>query len=236
MKYLLEDKTDDPLSWLFRCSLPEQVQQSMEYANGNGNLVRLAEKLLEAGEEVIVIMDTVPANASIRDIYISLRRLSRMYEYRLVVWNILCAEYYFIRAFAANRGLKAFARHTDFEIVDGVLPYKASKLIETEEDRAFTKTFEKFCKLYVMKNGGECVYPQKIFMEADCSCGEGCAEMSLQEKSDAYREAYAFSFADAHPTERAWHIHRALLQITNAAIERYNQAGYLKIKPYPEIR
>ncbi len=236
MRYLFEDKADDSLSKLFRYSLPESVQHFIMYANGNGNFQRKAEELLQLGEIVIVILDTIPANKSIRDIYISLRRLSRQYDYHLVVWNILCAEYYFIRSFGGNRNLRAFEHDMDFEIVEGVLPYKDSMLIQTEEDRAFTKTFEKFCKLYVMKNGGECVYPENFFFEDDCQCTTNCLRMSLHEKSDAYRESYDFSLDCLEALDEAWHIHRQLLRITNEAIERYNQAGYLRIKAYPPIR
>ncbi len=235
MKYLFEDKADDPLSKLFRYSLPETVQRLLVYADGNGNLVRKAEELLQEGETVIVVLDTVPANKSIRDIYISLRRLSRVYDYRLVVWNVLCAEYYFIRSFGRNKMLKAFVKDTDFEIVAGVLPYKESRLIETEEDRAFTKTFEKFCKLYVMKNGGACVYPEDFFFVEDCHAMD-CLPLSLREKSDAYRGAYEISLRDVDSWDNTWHIHRKLLKIINEAIERYNEAGYLKIKQYPEIK
>lgn len=91
MIILMEDKEDDVLSLLFRYSLAEEMTKNIRYSNGNGNLVRIAEKLLKDGETVLVLLDTVPANKSIRDIYISLRRLSREYNFRLVVWNIICA-------------------------------------------------------------------------------------------------------------------------------------------------
>ena len=99
MKYLFEDKAEDHLSRLFRYSLPDKTKRLLEYANGNGNLVNKAEQLLHAGEMVVVVLDTLPANKSIRDIYVALRRLSRQNDYRLIVWNILCAEYYFIKCF-----------------------------------------------------------------------------------------------------------------------------------------
>ena len=91
MIYLFEDKEDDTLSLLFRRTLPEQVLKAVEYVNGNGNLVNRSRELIAAGERVLVILDTVPANKSIRDIYITLRKISRDNEYRLIVWNIVCA-------------------------------------------------------------------------------------------------------------------------------------------------
>lgn len=236
MKYLFEDKADDYLSRLFRYSLPEKLHCLLEYSDGNGNLVKKSEELLKAGETVVVILDTIPANKAIRDIYISLRRLSRQYGYRLIVWNILCAEYYFISCFGKDRSLRVFESDRDFDMVANVKPYKESILIQTEEDRAFSKTFEKFCKLYIMKNGGECVYPKNIFFEDDCECGPECARKSLIAKSDEYRNAYGFPLETEKNEEVLWNVHRKLLQITNKAIEVYNTAGYLNIKTYPEIK
>lgn len=80
MIYLFEDKLEDSLSKLFRYSLPDSVKDSIEYSDGNGNLVKRAEELLNQHETVVVILDTVPANKSIRDIYIALRRLSRQHD------------------------------------------------------------------------------------------------------------------------------------------------------------
>lgn len=235
MKYLFEDKEDDNLSVLFRQSLPENLQKMIEYSNGNGYLVSKSEELLKTGEMVVVILDTVPANKSIRDIYISLRRLSKQYEYRLAVWNIICAEYYFIKCFGKSSDLSAFENDIDFEIVVDVLPYKGSKIIQTEDDKAFTKTFEKFCKLYIMKNGGQCIYPESYFFENDCICDTECIKETLVNKSEAYRKAYGFLFIENDDIDVIWNIHRQLLQITNRAIEKYNQAGYLNVKAYPAI-
>ena len=236
MKYLFEDKENDSLSKLFRCSLPEHLQEMILYSDGNGNLVREAEKLLKVGETVVVVLDTIPANKSIRDIYISLRRLSRQYKYRLIVWNIICAEYYFIDCFGRNNNLRAFENDIDFEIAVNVQPYKESKLIQTEDDKAFTKTFEKFCKLYIMKNGGQCIYPKSYFFEDDYKCDTECVRESLNDKAEEYRKAYGFSLYRENDVDAMWNIHRQLLQIANDIIEKYNKAGYLNIKPYPEIR
>ncbi len=236
MRYLFEDKADDYLSKLFRYSLPEGCQNLLEYANGNGNLVKKSEDMLKSGEIVVVILDTVPANKSIRDIYISLRRLSKLYEYRLIVWNIICAEYYFIDCFGKDNHLKAFRSNVDFDVVSEVKPYKNSILIQSEDDKAFSKTFEKFCKLYIMKNGGECIYPETTFYDSDCECDTECIPTLLADKSNAYRSSYGFAVDVKMDTETLWEIHRRLLKNVNGMIDRYNSAGYLQINPYPEIK
>lgn len=157
MKFLFEDKKDDALSILLRESLPKEIQERIEYANGNGNLIKKAQELLQSGGEVLVLLDTVPSNKSIRDIYVSLRRLSRQNEYRLIVWNIICTEFYFIKAFGSMNQVKAFADAKDLEVVLERKPFAGASIIQTEEDRIFTKNFEKFCKLYILKNGADCV-------------------------------------------------------------------------------
>ena len=59
MIYLFEDKLEDSLSRLFRYSLPDSVKDSIEYSDGNGNLVKRAEELLNQHETVVVILDMV---------------------------------------------------------------------------------------------------------------------------------------------------------------------------------
>lgn len=235
MKILFEDKKDDVLSRLFRKSLPKEIQERIEYANGNGNLIRKAQELLRSGGAVLVILDTVPSNKSIRDIYVSLRRLSRQNEYRLIVWNVVCAEYYFIKAFGSMNQVKAFLDTKDLEIVLERKPFGAASIIQTEEDRIFSKNFEKFCKLYILKNGADCVNQSEIFFTKDCICQDGCERLSLIEKSTMYRAAYQVLFEVSSP-EMLWTTHRKLLEEANQMIQLYNSAGHLKINTYPIIQ
>lgn len=235
MKNLFEDKKDDTLSRLFRESLPKEIQERIEYANGNGNLIKKAQELLQSGGDVLVILDTVPSNKSIRDIYVSLRRLSRQNEYRLIVWNIICAEYYFIKAFGSMNQVKAFLDTKDLEIVLERKPFGGASIIQTEEDRIFTKNFEKFCKLYILKNGADCVNQSELFFAKDCICQDGCESLSLIEKSTMYRAAYQVSVEEASFGE-LWETHRKLLEETNQMILLFNSAGYLKINTYPVIQ
>lgn len=235
MKILFEDKKDDVLSKLFCESLPHEILEQIEYANGNGNLVKKAQELLQNGEEVLVILDTVPSNKSIRDIYVSLRRISRQSEYRLIVWNIICAEYYFIKAFGKMDKVKAFSNTKDLELVLERRPFGGASIIQTEEDHIFTKNFEKFCKLYILKNGADCVNQSGIFFIKDCICRDECDILPLIEKSTLYREAYQVVFGESS-FEKLWEVHRKLLEEANEMILLYNSAGYLKINTYPVIR
>lgn len=235
MKILFEDKKDDVLSELFRESLPKKIQERIEYANGNGNLIRKAQELLQSGGDVLVILDTVPSNKSIRDIYVSLRRLSRQNEYRLIVWNIVCAEYYFIKAFGSMNQVKAFLDTKDIEVVLERKPFGGAAIIQTEEDRIFTKNFEKFCKLYILKNGADCVNQSGLFFAKDCICQNGCESLTLIEKSTMYRGAYQVLF-EVSSSEMLWATQRKLLEEANQMIQLYNSADYLKINTYPVIQ
>jgi hypothetical protein len=205
------------------------------YSNGNGKLVEKATELLNQNDTIIVLLDTVPANKSIRDVYVALRRLSRQNDFRVIVWNIICAEYYFIKTFGNKHDLMAFTNNTDFDIVRDKLSYKESVLITTEEDKAFTKTFEKFCKLYIMKNGGKCINKTKTFFTDDCSDNELCINLTLDEKSEMYKNEYD-CFKERLSVEKAWNIHKHLLSEANMMIDKYNRHGYKKIQPYPSIK
>ena len=235
MIFLFEDKEDDTLSCLLRRAFDTTSTQFI-YANGNGRLVEKATELLKKEDRIIVLLDTVPANKSIRDVYVSLRRLSRQNDYRIIVWNIVCAEYYFIKAFGEVEELKAFESNTDIDIIKSKRSYLESALIVTEEDKAFTKTFEKFCKLYILKNGGECVNKSKIFFFEDCVQNESCRNLSIEEKSEMYKREYKCFETDECSVEEAWKIHDKLLAEANQMIEKYNCLGYKEILLYPSIK
>ena len=235
MIFLFEDKEEDTLSCLLRRSFDTSILKFV-YANGNGRLVEMATKLLREEDIIIVLLDTIPANKSIRDIYMSLRHLSKQNNFRVIVWNIVCAEYYFIKAFGEIDKLKVFESKTDIDIIKSKGSYLDSRLIVTDEDRAFTKTFEKFCKLYILKNGGACVNLTKVFYQNDCVENEICKNMSVYEKSLIYKKEYECFDIDDYSVEKAWQVHDKLLIEANKMIEKYNNLGYKKILPYPSIK
>jgi hypothetical protein len=81
---LFEDKRDDLLSRLFRKAYPDSISEKFEYANGNGNFVVLARKILETSQEnVYVLLDSPPCNPSVNEVYMNLAKLSREFDKRL---------------------------------------------------------------------------------------------------------------------------------------------------------
>ena len=235
MIFLFEDKEEDTLSCLLRKAF-DKTHIKFAYANGNGRLVEKATELLTKEDVIIILLDTVPANKSIRDVYLSLRRLSRQNDFRIIVWNIVCAEYYFIKAFGESEGINAFKNSEDISIIKNKDSYMGSTLLTTEEDRIFTKTFEKFCKLYILKNGNKCVNQSKQFFVEDCRGKKECINLTLEEKSEMYKREYQCFNENNCEVEAAWKIHIELLKDANEMIEKYNQLGYKEIMPYPIIR
>ena len=236
MIFLFEDKEDDQLSCLWRKSFYNNDIR-LVYANGNGRLVEKAEELLKENDTIIVLLDTVPANKSIRDIYVALRRLSRKNEFRIIVWNIVCAEYYFIKAFAEQKDLRAFSSTIDISIIRNKESYQEGNLIIDDADKAFTKTFEKFCKLFILKNGGECINVSKAFFCENCSDNAVCRELSIDVKSFMYRREYGIYEMENITVEKAWEFHNKFLMEANNMIETYNKSGkYLEVRLYPVIK
>lgn len=238
MIYLFEDKREDKLSQLYLNSLPDNIKKNVQYAQGNGCLLNKAKELLLTGEKVIVFLDTVPENKYIRDIYINLSKLSRENDYRLIVWNIVCAEFYFIKAYAQRNDLQAFIHKDDLDIVLLKKPYKEAKIIANNDNIIFKKSFEKFCKLFVLKNGGACVKENGLFFKDDCNDNLECSKLSLQEKSLEYRSAYEFLLRFDYTDDELWVIHRSLIDAANAMIKTFNEAGpeYKVIRKYEYIK
>lgn len=67
---------------------------------GAGNLVLRVEKVLESEnlEDIYVFMDAVADNRETAGVYQKLRYLSMRNDYRIVVFPLVCSEFYFIQS------------------------------------------------------------------------------------------------------------------------------------------
>lgn len=165
-----------------------------------------------------------------------MRRLSRLSNHRLIVWNIVCAEFYFIKAFAKRKDLQCFIKNDDLDIVLMKKPYQNASIIASDEDILYTKSFEKFCKLFVKKNSGPCVEGNTIFFTDDCACNDNCTKIALSDKSLEYRNAYDFILRSDYTDNELWEIHRKLVDDANEMIKKFNDAGCGKIGVYNYIK
>lgn len=198
MIVVFEDKESDILSELFRAAYPQEVAKKFRYSNGNCNLPACVEELAKnSNDKIYVYLDSVPGNRNIIDVYYRLVKLSREYDKRIVIFNIVCLEYYFLKAFGLDSVIMTSGKGLDIALDKSV--YYHSDLLETEADIAFSKTFEKYCKLVLMKNYHDCARHSRgseengnlnnsygFFYEKDCKCVNSrdiCEDRLLRDKA-----------------------------------------------------
>lgn len=125
---LFEDEEDDLLSKLYRSAYTEEISSKFVYSGGNGNLKNKAIQILNSNSDrLFILLDSVPGNSDIIDIYEDLQRLCNEYKNRVVVFNIVCAEYYFIKANLANY---IFKSKEGLDIICNSDVFTKSKLIK----------------------------------------------------------------------------------------------------------
>lgn len=154
--YIFEDKRQDLFSQLFRSGYPADVGNSFIYTDGAGNLVLYVEQALEdkSQDDIYVFMDVVADNRETVRIYQKLRNLSIRNSYRIVVFPLVCSEFYFIQSIASREYLYNLISDNikcGINICVNKEWYRDSPVIQTDLDREFTKSFEKYCKLLLLK-------------------------------------------------------------------------------------
>lgn len=245
-KYIFEDKKDDPLSILFQTSYDaEFVNSHFIYSEGNGKIIKNLDELLKSGEDdIFVIMDLIPDNKETCKIYnMILTRQKR--NPRIIILPIPCAEYYII-ALLYNTGVLKWSDEVANILNRGTL--FNTKLIKTEEDRQFTRNFEKLCKLVLNTLPPDCAKnikvikegttsrrntSYKIFYSKDCKCGTDdntCTQITLISKSETLLSLYE-CFPSNSCIDRVnklgyadiYHIHCELVDKYNEAVKRYSE-------------
>lgn len=202
---LFEDKRTDILSKLFMAAYPDDISSTFEYCDGSPAMVSRASKLLESTNEIIyVFMDSVPGNRDIVTNYTKLVKAAKKYKGRLYIFNIVCAEYYFLKAFGKDSAICKSDKGLDIALNKGM--YLDSPLLETEEDKKFSKNHEKYCKLVLMKNYRDCARHSRgsvenndvnlmygYFYEKECLCkvyDRFCRSRQLVDKATQFVRQY----------------------------------------------
>ena len=254
MIFVFEDNEEDIISRFFRKAYPENIANKFVYAKGNGNIKRIAQNLLlSTDDEIVVYLDTIPGNKETAKIYKALRDISIKSNYRLIVLPLVCMEYYLIKALKDSQ---VMLNHTGVDICINKDLYFSSPLIATQEDKAFVKNFEKYCKLILIKNLKECAsHSGKTIVDCygeyylnDCLCNykdSVCMPEKLLNKLtsfltqfDCVPEGSIISNGKKISVNDLWDIHRKLVQLYNHMIEHYidsandavNVSQYAKIK------
>lgn len=234
--YIFEDKKDDILSVLFRKAYPDEIAEDFVYAGGAGNIVKLVEKsLIDCPYDILYIfMDVVVDNPETVRIYKKLCSLSRAHSFRVIVFPLVCAEYYFIKSISGH--LELFKVPVDLKTCVNKLFYRDSPLIENDEDKKFVTSFEKYCKLILKKDSYvlDCIRHSRggnstnlkygLYYSRDCLCTlseERCAVKTILHKSFELLAQYpcfprgAFLEKKALSQDQLWMVHRIL-------VEQYN--------------
>lgn len=238
MIFVFEDLRNDLLSRLFISAYNEE---SFIYTEGAGNLVNTVSKLLlENSEPIVVYIDTIPDNRETVRVYNNLRVLSKKNDFRVIVFPIVCAEYYFIKSLPEYVFLSLSSvnkcKNKEF--------WGNSDLVESEADKKFVKNFEKYCKLILLKNVFDCVKHTRnselygYYYTKDCWCGlmkDACKPERLLNKSLNYVYQYPVypskNFKGSGKTislDDAWLIHRTLVDEFNAMVNLYQKNDITK--------
>ena len=175
--YIFEDRDDSNLSVLLRASYSELYKSGhLKFAEGNGGFEKILEQLISTkskDQTYVVCIDLVPDNEDTERAYKELRRFARDHDLfeRICVLPIICAEYYFAKAFhdtfiEENAGLVKYCLSLQVHYGDA----DAIKM----DRRVKYKSFEWYCK-FVQKHGfHSCVVSDSrghgLFMKENCPC------------------------------------------------------------------
>lgn len=206
MIHIYEDSQDSLLSKLFLSAYTGETANRIFYSDGATNLVKKAQDVIGNGfERVALYVDISPDNPITIYTYNRLATYAHGHRGRVFVFPTLPSEYYFIRSvrdILGNTEPLSTCLH--------VLPWRDSSLLETDDDVNFAKSFEKFCKLFLLKAVPDCMKSTRGFGDAvnkrfgyycerDCIC-QDCSVVrkdSLVCKAHRFVEQYPISPAQA---------------------------------------
>lgn len=239
--YIFEDKYQDLLSRLFRSGYPDAIGNSFRYADGVGNIVLYAEQALEdkGQDDIYVFMDVIADNRETARVYQKLRNLSIRNSYRIVVFPLVCSEFYFIQSIASKKHLYSSVSDDikcGINICINKEWYRDSPIMQTDLDREFTKSFEKYCKLILLKESVflDCVRHSRgqdnqnsyygDYYLSDCLCASPdhlCIEYKCTSKALDLLKRYPCVPSGTLFKERVlseeeiWDLHRNLVDVYN---------------------
>ena len=259
MIFIFEDYKDDINSQFFEQGYTKEISDKFIYANGNGELSKVAEdKLKNTTEDIVVYLDVIPGNRSIFQVYKKLERLSKQYSYRLIVLPLVCAEYYIIKSLYNSQ---AMVDKTGVDICINKDVYIGSPLIKTSDDVKFCKNYEKYCKLILIKNLRECAkhtgkfddngqirpeYGRYYLEDCKCNLAENICnpEINYEKVARLLIEYPCVPGGNNIPSliikklsiNEVWDIHRKLVDEYNSMVNHYIQKLGTANKTYKTIR
>ena len=189
--HIFEDHKESVLAQLYRAAYPISVSASFEYADGVSNLESKIKEFLSKSyvEAIVAYMDAIPGNKSTRDIYFKLRHLARGSNIPVHIVPLVCAEFYFIKAFSDCSSLILLP-----DAVKSCAELSAiysSDIVSTDEDKRYCNSFERYCKLVQAKAFRPCASASSstniFFYQNDCVAD---VQMSLHKKGLKYVQVF----------------------------------------------
>lgn len=226
MIHVFEDNQDTPLSKLFLSAYPEEEQSRIQYSEGATKLISVAWRVLQENPStrVALYVDISPDNINTLHTYNRLATYAQGYVGRMFVFPVLSAEYYFLKS------VSGLLEDTDeLRRCLMVLPWISSDLVVTEEDRRFVTSFEKYCKLFMLKAVPDCMkHTRRVggstnglygyYFERSCACDDcwfRCSD-SLKIKGESFvRQHHIFPILDR------WGDHTRITDREALAINRF---------------
>lgn len=223
MKYVFEDNGNDVFSILFKKCYPTEISDKFVYAKGICRASNVATNLLRTEDIVFMFMDLVPDNASLARQYDILAGISKEYDNRLVLILIPCIEYEFIKSVSGiinnnyTRRCLAYDEYRD--------------LLSSEDELAYCKTFERFCKMIVKNKLKVCMSTDTRLNPDSYYFRDNCEELTMVQKSEkllAQFPAVPLTGTIAGQSlnlDQCWEVHRETVNFYNEAVTRFRLAG-----------
>ena len=255
MIYLFEDDKDELLSKLFLASYRDEALDRIKYCCGNAKLLDEAIGILRnTTENVACYLDSVPGNKQIIQIYKDLAQLSKDNSYRVIVFPIVCSEYYFIKSLCNNTKYMEFNKDVSICINKG--DFTKSDVFNDPVKGKICKNFEKYCKVILLNYVRDCInisrgYPIEnekygAYYTEDCICKFGdsaCRRVTLIEKSiqllseyDCVPSGSIKSVKTPISNDGVWDIHRKLVDEFNSFNTFYKNNVKMKNAQYAMMK
>lgn len=183
MFYIFEDNEMDLLSRLFRASYSNETCNKFVYTSGVGTILRKINTYLDI-DDVAVFMDMLPDNVNCSYIYKRLRTISKTSKHRLIIFPIVCSEYYMIKYLYDYT--KYISSHKDVDICLNKGDYRKSSVYAYKGK--VCKNFESYCKVILRKYTINCIKHTRLvgdtensmyglYYTNDCKCSSSLDNM-----------------------------------------------------------
>lgn len=176
MIYMFEDSDNDLLSRLFRASYSDATCKKFMYTSGAGKMLKEVPKLIQT-DDIAVFIDMLPDNANCKYTYDGLAMLQSVNTNRLLIFPIICSEYYMIKYLYDYTNY--IDRNQDVNICLDKGDYRKSSVYIYNGTAC--KNFEHYCKVILRRYVLDCIKHTRFqdgiinsmygtYYENDCKC------------------------------------------------------------------